>query len=323
MADDGHAVHAHERGSANLAPVHPLLHGRERVLGEDSADLRGHGAAQRFLHELAHRACGALHGLQCHVSREAVGDDHVEVALEEVPALAVALEAQRRALQRRSRRPGHGRSLRGLLAVRQHRHPGSGNALDAAAVDLAHEGELHEMHRPAVHVGSNVDQHRGPLHRRQHREDGRPLDRPGAAENEHGPRHDGAAVAGAHHPRRLAALHELEAGADGVLLLAAHRLSRVVAHLDDLGCMLHLDGQAPTRPLTLELAAHALLGPDQDDGLALARCVNGAVNDDGRGVVAPHGVDGDRRDARGHPGLGALDDLSVLVVSARRAGSMR
>ena len=70
-------------------------------------------------------------------------------------------------------------------------------------------------------------------------------------------------------------------------LLAAHRLAGVVVHLDDLGGVVHLDRQRVPGAMPRELVAHARLGADQDDRQPLTRCVNRALHDRARGVVAP------------------------------------
>jgi hypothetical protein len=279
--------------------------------------------SKRISHHHREGLGGSLHGLQGHVAGEPVGDHHVDVAPEQVAPLAVAFEPEPRTPQRRGRRPGHLGSLGSLLAVRQERHSWPSHAQHAAGVDLAHEGELDQVKRPAVDVGARVEHHRPSLDGGEERQDGGPLHVAGAPEHHHGPCHHGAAVPGAHHGRGLTVADQLQRDPDRAGLLPANGLARVLVHPDGLGRVANLDRQVPAGALPVQLGAHPFLGADQDDGLPLARCVNRALNDGLRGVVAPHGIYRDGCDALGHRALGALGNLTLLVEAARRANPMR
>src|SRR6266542_3498874 len=123
VADDAHAVHAHERRAPHLAPVHALLHSLERRPREQAADLRAQGGVERALQVLADDPRRALHRLQGHVAGEAVGRDDVELAGEEVAPLAVPDEVDGGATERRRRSAGELGALRLLLALREDRDP--------------------------------------------------------------------------------------------------------------------------------------------------------------------------------------------------------
>jgi hypothetical protein len=162
------------------------------------------------------------------------------------------------------------------------------------------------VERPAVDVRTGVEHHRPPRDGGDQRQDGGPLDVAGAPEHHHGPCHHRTAVSSADDGRRLAVADQFQRDPDRVGLLPAHGLPRVLVHPDGLGRVANLDRQVPAGAMPIQLGANPLFGADQDDGLPLARCVNRALNDGARGVVAPHGIYRDGCDAGCHPALRAL-----------------
>ena len=85
----------------------------------------------------------------------------------------------------------------------------------------------------------------------------------------------------------------------GGKLLCSRPIRQVVVEGGRACGVVDADGQAPGGPLSLELLAHLALRADQDDRLSGAGRGHGALHRDGRGVVAPHGIDRDGRDAVG------------------------
>ncbi len=79
-----------------------------------------------------------------------------------------------------------------------------------------------------------------------------------APEHEDRSGQDGAAVAGGDHAGALAARHQIEADADGAVLLLAQRLAGRLVHLDGLACV--ADAQLrPARAQAAQLGFQARL----------------------------------------------------------------
>ena len=76
-------------------------------------------------------------------------------------------------------------------------HPGVLNAHDVLHIGRAHQAELQQHLRAAVHVGAPVDEHEKAVGARHYRGKGHPLDAPHPLDDGGGPHHQGAAVPGA------------------------------------------------------------------------------------------------------------------------------
>src|SRR5438067_173221 len=86
VADEADTVHAEQRRGAVLLPVDARAQPAERALEEQRAEHRERVPLDLAADRAAEERCRALGGFQQHVAREAVGDDHVAGALEEVAA---------------------------------------------------------------------------------------------------------------------------------------------------------------------------------------------------------------------------------------------
>src|SRR5712692_746330 len=95
VRNHGDAADTQERRAAVFGIINLLLEILEGAPREQRAHLRGQRAPQRFLQQAGDELGHALAGLQRDVADEAVADDHVHVAGEDIAALDVAHEIQR------------------------------------------------------------------------------------------------------------------------------------------------------------------------------------------------------------------------------------
>src|SRR5688572_22169205 len=98
VADEDDAVDAEQRRAAVLGVVELLLQALEGGPHEERAELRLEVATDLLARALGNVADHGLGQLEHHVAGEAVGDDHVHLAPQDVPALDVADEVHVRRL---------------------------------------------------------------------------------------------------------------------------------------------------------------------------------------------------------------------------------
>ena len=128
--------------------------------------------------------------------------------------------------------------------------------------------------------------------------------------------HGGSRVAGAHHGVGLALLHEVHGARDGGIALAAQGERGVVLHVHDLRGVDELDA-AVVAADALQFRLDAGVVADQEEAVetvVFAQGQRGALDDVGRGEVAPHRINGDlhgvatrERRAAAPPGSSGLD----------------
>src|SRR5207247_6320422 len=94
VADDGGRPNAQKRHAAVLGIVDLLAKVSECRSREDIAQFGKKRLGDLLLHEMQDGLRGALHRLQRHVADEAVADDDVRLAVEDIAALHVADEVQ-------------------------------------------------------------------------------------------------------------------------------------------------------------------------------------------------------------------------------------
>ena len=262
----------------------------------------------------------ALERLQRDVAREAVGDDHVELAGQQVAAFHVAREAQRQRAVRRVagqqlvRAPGELVPLARLGPDGQQPHPGGGHAERGLRVGHAELAELDQHLRLGVGRGARVYQHRAARAGGQHDGEPGPQHAGQRAQPQPGRGHDAAGGAGRHHGRRVAAPDQLarhrHAGARAPQ--AGQRAlvhAQVVLGRDDLD-LVH--GPQPAEHLAQPRRGTGQQHPDAV--LALRRERPG--DDLAGGVVPAHGIHGDHR-AGAPRGPGYLGPLGLRTVRWR------
>ena len=183
--------------------------------------------------------------LQGHVSREAVGHDHIRGADQEVAALDVAAEPEPVVVAEEPvRLESQLASLLVLLADRKEADLGVDDAEQLAAEDRAHMGELEQVLRPRVRVRAGVEQHRGAAAGRERDGDRGPCDAGEAAEVEEAGGEHRPGVAGGDYGVRPPIGHRPDGGDEARVGLRPHRVGRLVGHRDDLR---RLDERQPFR----------------------------------------------------------------------------
>src|SRR5436190_12675668 len=161
MTDNGNSLDAKQRSAAEFGIIQTPLERAKRVLRENSADLCRKSAVQFLAEHFDERFEQSFAEFQRDVSRETIADNHVDITFEDVSTFDVANEIDG------SKPQGFECFLRQLVPFRVFFTDGeqtdarSPNAEDRAGVNIAHYGELFEMHRLAIHVGTNIEQNGG------------------------------------------------------------------------------------------------------------------------------------------------------------------
>ena len=264
-----------------------------------------------------HRADGvddAFADLQRDVAGEAVADDDVGVAVEQVAGLDVADERQAAGLERAERLAGQLIALQRFLADRQQADPRRRPPERDLGVGAAHRRELAQVRRLAVDGGADVEEHRLAARGRDRHGQRRPIDARQQAEAGDGGDDGRAGVPGAEQARHLARPDALDGDADrrGAL---AQRVTRAIGHADVFGSIDEGEGQAG--PIGLAGEAGLELGDRADELEGEPQLTDGeerALDDPGRGVVAPHGVD--RQGTRGSTDRQGGQTLSHAVAGS-------
>src|SRR5438093_7250346 len=152
VPDEAHAVHAQERRGAVFLPVDARAQPVERPAHEQRPEHRQRVALHLVAHGATEEARRALGGLQEHVAGEAVGDDDVARALEQVATLDRTDEVEvARRLDQRQRLLDQLVALALLLADREQSHPRVLVPEQVAREAGPHVGELHQPRR--LHLG--------------------------------------------------------------------------------------------------------------------------------------------------------------------------
>ena len=126
------------------------------------------------------------------------------------------------------------RSLLRLLAVAEQRDAGLLDAEHRPSVHVAHDGELREPLRLTVGVGTDIEDERLAGFARKRCPDRRTRDAGNALDREQRGGEHRPAVARADHGARLPAGDERAAAHERRVALGAHRVGRMLVHLDDL-----------------------------------------------------------------------------------------
>ncbi len=249
--------------------------------------------------------------LEREVAGEAVGDDDVGRAPQEVPALSVSLEVDaRRVAEQLVGLDRHLVALLGLLADREQADGRVRAAEDLLGEDRAHRRELNEVLGPAVGVRAGVDQHRDARAERDRDSDRGSEDARETSEVEQAGGEHRARVAGRDDSVRAAVGHGADGRDEARVRLRPHGLRGLVRHLDPVG---RLDerqaaGREPGRA-------------EEHDLDSLGRRLERARDDLVRGAVTAQRVDRDFGQLL--PGEAERLDLATLVRAAGRADAVR
>ena len=214
-----------------------------------------------------HQRVHALGGLEDDVADEAVADSDIELAAENIMAFHVADEVHAALLQVGVGGAGELVALVFLGADADDADSG----LRACAEDLlgvggAHDRELREPRRVAVHVGAGIDDDGRLCDTRG--EDGRyhgAVDALDAAQAEEGGGGESAGVPGGHGRLGLALLHQFHADGERVVLLAADGGGWRLVHRDHFVGIDESKRRAKLAPALLQFAHDIGLAADHDD----------------------------------------------------------
>ena len=325
VRDHDRALQPEQRGPAVALRVHPLAEFPQPAPLQQRAEPGGPGAAQGLSQLVGREGGGPLQGLQGHVPRETVGHDHVDLAGQQVTALDIADEADRQAAVRRVGveqfvgPPGQLVALARLRADREQPDPRLGDPVGGLRVGHAELRELQQHLRLGVGDRPRVHQQRGRGPGGQHDRERGPEDPGQRPQPEPGGRNDAAGRPGRHHGAGLAPADQL-AGHGDARPGAAPARQRALIHRDgvlgrhdrDVGQGSVLGQQGPQLP-----------GPaGQQHRQTAAGRRDGAGHDLVRGMIAAHGVHGDRlrcRPAAHRPAARMLGRRSgALLAAAQR-----
>ncbi len=215
VRDHHGAAEAEQDSSAVAFCVQPGGEFTQPAALQERADAGGPGPGHRGPQLGGGEPDRALERLQRHVPGEAVGHDHVELASQQVTALHVAREAQRKRAVRRIAgqqlmcAPGELVPLSWLGADGQQPDPGCGHAQGQLRVGDTKLAELDEHLGLGVGGRARVDQHRAARAGRQHDRESWPQHAGQWPQPEPGGRHDSAGGSGGHHRGRVAAPDQL------------------------------------------------------------------------------------------------------------------
>ena len=290
-----HAVQAEQDGAVVAARVHPLAQPVERRAGEQVAEAGGDGGGEDLAQEVAHQLERALAGLERDVAGEAVGHHHVHRAGGDVVALDEAVEL-RADVALAQDLGGQAQALVALQLLRadvEQAEGGRGQAEHGAGEDLAHDGELDQVARVALHVGAEVEHHHVAARRGADGGERRPVDLRQRLDHDLGQRHQRAGVAGGDHAGRLARRHGVDRQAHGAVPALPQRGGGLHVGGDGVGRVAQAAQPRGALAQRQHAAEPGLVADEQEArlGMALGRELQPVQHDVGR-VVAPHGVDG-------------------------------
>src|SRR6202140_596757 len=253
VRDHRHPVDAQKDSPAELAPIGAPADGTQLGADQQPTEGRDRVALHRVSHALEDELCSTLGGLDQDVAAEAVRDDDIGLAFEDVLAFDVADEIDPFELAEQ----WFGRlhqlvALAGLLAVAEQRHPRRLDTHQPVGVDAPHQRVLGEMLGLGVGVGANVQQ-KAVLSRRG-RNDGADrgaIDAGNPVKSKERGGHHRAAVPCADEAAGPSVLDHRAGPDNRRVLLSSDCLRRMLVHADHLGRILDL------RPLPGADAARA------------------------------------------------------------------
>src|ERR1019366_3839224 len=320
MPDDAPAAHAQQGGSAIFGMVQAFSETAERVLGKRVPDLAADGRFQRFAQQCLEHVHQPLAHLERHVAGEAVADDHVHFAGIDIASFHVADEVDVQVLEQG---PGGARQVVAFVlffADREDPHARSRAMKNVARVDLAHDGELRQHFRGAIHVGAHVYQHyRGTEHGREDAEQRGTFHARHHALHHFGGGHDGARVSGGHEPLGAPIAYQPRGHAHRAIPFGPYRLGGAVFHGHAFAGMDNLDRKLAVAFVLFQFPTDHILLAHQEDFHAQTPGGSNRPFDFGfRGVVSAHCI---QRNGQ-HVGAGLLRNhfanFTTLILAALR-----
>ena len=298
MALDDDAVEAEKHAAVDVARVHLLAQRLERLAGEQIADARHQCAAHRLLEVVADLLGGALGGLERDVAGKTFGHHDIDGAASQIVAFDEAVVGETRQMRLAQDARGGFDLFDALDFLDADIEQPHGRALEIEH-DMRHRRAHDRQHDQMLRIGADgrADiEHDGlALHRRPQAGDGGPVDLRHGAQANLGHGHQRAGVARRNRHVGLALLDRVQRQPHrGIAPPHAQRLARLGVHLDgDIGVeearhrrQFRIGVQQRPQQFLVAGEDERQIGPPlQRDG--------GAGHDNGRSVVAAHGVERD------------------------------
>ena len=157
---------------------------------------------------------------------------------------------------------------------------------------VAHDGELLQILRLGIDVGTHIDEDGGgALGGGKNGSQRRTIDAGNRAQDHLGGGHGRSGIAGSDEAFGFAVAHQAKADAHGRIALAAHRLRGLFLHADDLRGIDNADGKPAPEAVQVEFGANHILFAHQHDFHVIVAGGENSAFDFGFGrAVGAHGV---------------------------------
>src|SRR6266571_1602719 len=291
VPDHANAADAQKRRAAVLRVINRLLQALERTLGKHGTDLRNQRTLQRPAQQPENLQRQAFTNLQRDISYKSVANNDVHVAGKKIAAFDVPHEMYRAFFQPRVHLARQLVAFDLFFAYREQSDARPLASERRAVINLPHDGELHQVFRPRIHVGAHVQKHGdaafGVRKRRRQRHAIHRLQRPKQKLRDG---HHRTGIACADQPVGLRLAHQPRRDVHGTILLPPKRLRRVILHGDHVARRHDFNRQVWRRVLRQLHADHVLLAYQQNTYAELP-CGQHTPFDLRTGrVVSAHGV---------------------------------
>src|SRR5438876_6555420 len=160
VPDHANAADAQKRRAAVLRVINRLLQALERTLGEHGTHLRNQRTFQRPSKQPENLQRQAFTNLQRDISHKSVANNDVHVAGKKIAAFDVPHEMYRAFFQPRVHLARQLVAFDLFFAYREQSDARPLASERRAVINLPHDGELHQVFRPRIHVGAHVQKHR-------------------------------------------------------------------------------------------------------------------------------------------------------------------
>src|SRR5215831_15790381 len=210
MSNNPDPIKAEQGSTSILSIVETPISFSERTTTHEISQFTGKIFLKSFLQYVSRETRNTFHSLQGYIAGKPIADDHIDLAIENIPSFDIANVIQRGRYKLLARRPGEIVSLSFLLAVASDPDARTGNPLHFLSIDRAHKSKLNQMMRFAVYVSTGVDYY-CPLRQTRHDDQNRGssyLRQP--AHDKHPRRHHGTGIPRAHHSLNFSAFHHLK-----------------------------------------------------------------------------------------------------------------
>ena len=298
VGNDADAVDSQQGTAAVVLIVGLPTDGTEGVPGNPSAKHPEGGLSEFMLEPTEDGAGGRLGGLQDDIAGESVAENHLNGMLEEVMSFDIPSEIQGGGFQELENVLCEFTSFDILTADRHQADLGIAVAEDMLRKDRAHDRVLKKMDRAGVDIRTGIDKDADVLLGGKVRGDAGTLDALKSAELDRRSRDGGTCMTGADDGIGLTLLDEIDSTSNGGVFLATDGIDGRIAHLHNLGGVNDLDpGIVATEFSQLGLDGRIVPGEEEFGDLRVfPESHSCSGNRTLRGVVTPHGIEGNPHD---------------------------